>query len=80
MSVLRRMLCMCEPSWQLLRKGLILSCVFALCAFMLLMDAGTLTEHSYYTYLLAREFVQAPQIIMLIAIIGGVMIEERRVR
>lgn len=80
MRVLKRMLCMCEPSWELLRKGLILSCVLALCAFMLLVDAGTLTENSYYTYLLAREFVQAPQIILIVAIFGGVMIEERRVK
>ena len=74
------MLCMCEPSWALLRKGLILSCVLALCAFMLLLDAGIMTESSYYTYLLAREFVQIPQIIMVIAIFGGVMIEERLVK
>ena len=40
LKVIRRMLCMCEPAWELLIRGLQLSCVLLFCAFLLLVDAG----------------------------------------
>ena len=40
MKVLRRMLSMCELSWELLMRGLQLSCVLLFAAFLLLLGAG----------------------------------------
>ena len=72
------MLCMCEPSWELLIRGLQLSCVLLFCAFLLLVDAGSFTVASCDTYFLAQELLTLPQAILLVVMLAGVIIEERR--
>ncbi|MEG1789368.1 MAG: hypothetical protein RR055_02410 [Oscillospiraceae bacterium] len=80
MRLLRRMLDMCELSWEILTKSLIFSCLLLFCAFMLLADAGPMTAENYDTYLLAGELYALPQAILLVANIAGVIIEERHLR
>lgn len=78
LKVIRRMLCMCEPAWELLIRGLQLSCVLLFCAFLLLVDAGGFSVESCGTYFLAEELLTLPQAILLVVMLAGVMIEERR--
>lgn len=78
MRVLRRMLAMCELSWEILTKALALSCVLLFCAFMLLLDAGTYSTETHDTYRLVSELTAAPCWILLIASVAGVCIEERQ--
>ena len=78
MKVLRRMLNMCEASWELLMRSLQLSCVLLFSAFMLFLSNGPLSAQNYDTYRLACEFTTLPQAILLVAMIAGAVIEERR--
>lgn len=78
LKVLRRMLRMCEPSWELLIRGLQLSCVLLFCAFLLLLDAGSFSVWNCNTYYIAKELLTLPQAILLVVILAGVIIEERR--
>lgn len=78
LKVIRRMLCMCESSWELLIRGLQLSCVLLFCAFLLLVDAGSFSVVSCDTYFLAQELLTLPQAILLVVMLAGVIIEERR--
>lgn len=78
LKVIWRMLCMCEPSWELLIRGLQLSCVLLFCAFLLLVDAGSFSVVSCDTYFLAQELLTLPQAILLVVMLAGVIIEERR--
>ena len=67
LKVIRRMLCMCDPA-----------CVLLFCAFLLLVDAGGFSVESCGTYFLAEELLTLPQAILLVVMLAGVMIEERR--
>ena len=78
LKVIRRMLCMCDPAWELPIRGLQLSCVLLFCAFLLLVDAGGFSVESCGTYFLAEELLTLPQAILLVVMLAGVMIEERR--
>lgn len=77
MKVLRRMLSMCELSWELLMLGLQLSCVLLFAAFLLLLGAGEFSVWNCDTYSLARELLTLPQAILLVCILAGAIIEER---
>lgn len=77
LKVIRRMLSMCEISWELLIRALQLSCVLLFCSFMLFLSSGPLTIWNYDTYKLAQEFSTLPQAILLVAMIAGAVIEER---
>lgn len=48
------------------------------CAFLLLVDAGGFSVESCGTYFLAEELLTLPQAILLVVMLAGVMIEERR--
>ena len=50
MKVLRRMLSMCELSWELLMRGLQLSCVLLFAAFLLLLDRKSTRLNSSHSH------------------------------
>lgn len=78
MRTIRRMLAMCDLSWEILIRSLQLSCVMLFCAFMLLADAGAMTAENYTTYLLADELYRLPQGLLLLAAMAGAVIEDYR--
>ncbi|HBR08856.1 MAG TPA: hypothetical protein DD735_08200 [Clostridiales bacterium] len=76
MRLLRRILSMCDLSWEILIRALLISCVMLFCAFVLLVDAGGMTQKTYTTYLLADELYRLPQGLLLLAVLGGAIIED----
>lgn len=77
MKLIKRISRMCPASREILTRALQLSCVMALCALCLLINAGPMTAESYDTYLLAKEMITLPQAILLVATIASAMAEER---
>jgi hypothetical protein len=67
---------MCDLSWEILTKALLLSCVMLFCAFMLLANTGEMTLQNYTTYLLAEELYRMPPGLLLLAVLGGAVIED----
>ena len=77
MKLLRRILSMSPPAWEVLTRALQFTCISLFCAFMLLVDAGTYTAGTSAKFALARELALLPQAVLLVAIIAGAVIEER---
>lgn len=80
MSVARRMLAMCDASWEITVRALAFSCVLLLCAFALLADAGPLSAENYATYRLASELFSLPPAVLLLAALAGAVAEDIKVR
>ncbi len=78
--LINRMLDMCELSWEILMKSLMLSCILLFCAWMLLVDAGSLTAANYGTYLLAEEMTRLPQAILLFGVLASGIVEDVKTR
>ena len=78
MKLIRRILAMSEPAWEVTVRALQLTCVLLFCSFTLLIDAGTYCADTSYVYRLAYELALLPQAVLLLAVIAGAVIEERQ--
>lgn len=75
-KLLRRILAMSPPAWEITLRSLQLSCVMLFCSWMLLAGAGTYSIETNYVYQLAYELARLPQAVLLAAVIAGAVIEE----
>ena len=76
-KLLRYMGSMCRESRTLLRRTLQLSCTMVFCAFVLLIDAGSYSIHTWRVYRTAQELSMNPAGLLLLAVIGAALLEER---
>lgn len=79
-KLLRRMLCMCEPSYILIKYSLILSCVLAICALAILVQISPYSVATYPLYRLAMKMTEIPAAILLVAAVGSVVFESQLTR
>lgn len=80
MKLIRRILAMSEPAWWVTLRALQLSCAVLFAAFVLLLDAGAYSADTSRAYGLARELASLPQLILLLAVIAGAVIEEQQMK
>ena len=84
MSMLRkligRMFSMCEHAYIIFKYSLILSCVLAFCAFMILVDISPYQVETYDLYRLAVSMSETPAALLFIAAVGSVCIESQEVQ
>lgn len=78
MRTLQRVLAMSPEAWEATIRALQLAVALLFGAWLLLLDAGTYTAAEADSYSLARELVSLTQAVLLIGVLAGALIEERR--
>lgn len=75
-KLILRILSMCELSWYITIRALMLGCVLAFCAFVVLVDAGTFSLQSRGLYHLAEKMSELPCAIILMLSICALIVED----
>lgn len=75
-KLISRILSMCELSWYITIRALMLSCVLAFCAFVVLSYAGEFSLQSRELYHLAEKMSELPCAVILILSICALVIED----
>lgn len=71
---------MSPGAWEVIIRAMQLTCVMLFGAFVLLLEAGAFTYETSRLHYLARELMNVPQAVLMLAVIASAVIEENSAR
>lgn len=75
-KLVKRILSMCDLSWYITIRSLMLSCLLAFIAFVALVDAGTFSLENRGMYHLAEKLSELPCAIIMLLSISALVVED----
>lgn len=75
-KLVRRILSMCDLSWYITIRGLMLSCLLVFIAFVVLVEAGSFGLENRGLYHLAEKLSELPCAIIMLLSISALVVED----